>query len=92
MPEDFNDITTDATPSPQADNLAKEALREKNQNENPATFTLPGNPKLCGGVTILVRGWGKFDGKYIIESSKHSVTNGEGYITTITCRRVLEGY
>ena len=86
--DDFSDITS----SPQADQQAEDALREKNKNENPASFTLLGNPKLCGGVTIMIRGFKKFDGKYIIESSKHSITAGDGYLTTISCRRVLEGY
>ena len=40
---------------------------------------------------MLLDGWGAFDGKYIIKQSKHSVSSA-GYTTTVTLRRVLEGY
>lgn len=82
--QDFSDITSSA----QADKLAQESLRDKNKSENQVTFTLLGCPKLCAGVTVMVRGWGKFDGKYFVASSKHDVS--PDYITTITCHMILE--
>ena len=56
-----------------------------------ATFTFPGNPALVAGVTVELKGWGAFDGKYIITQAVHTVS-GSGYTTQIKLRRVLEGY
>jgi hypothetical protein len=43
---------------------------------------------MAAGVTIEVKGWKKFDGKYIVESATHSVDGG-GYTTRIEIRKVL---
>ena len=70
---------------------ARAALREQNKNENTAEFVLLGDIRANGGVTFNVKGFGRFDGKYIIDTAKHS-TNNDGYITTINCHKVLRGY
>ena len=75
----------------EAEALAKKMLRLKNKFERKCEFTFPGNPDLVAGVTAELKGWGMFDGKYIIATSVHSVDGG-GYTTKITLRRVLEGY
>ncbi|WP_028551759.1 phage late control D family protein [Paenibacillus sp. UNC451MF] len=75
----------------EAMNLAKKSLREKNKEGSKASFSLMGNPDLINGVTIMVSGWGKYDGKYFVTSTKHSVGSG-AYSTDIEVRRVLEGY
>jgi phage protein D len=67
---------------------AQAALREKNKDENQAQFTLLGDIRVASGVTFNVRGWEKFDGKYIVESSKHTI-NSNGYVVSITSRKVL---
>lgn len=71
--------------------LAKKRLREKNSQEFKASFNLAGDARLVAGVTVLVEGFGAFDGKYIIETASHAVSSS-GYKTNITLRRVLEGY
>lgn len=71
--------------------LAAKCLRLHNKYENTVTFTLPGNPSLVAGVTVMLKGWGLWNGKYIIKQAKHTV-NGNGYTTQITLRKVLEGY
>lgn len=71
--------------------LAKKRLREKNSQEFKASFNLSGDARLVAGVTVIVEGWGAFDGKYIIETASHTVSSS-GYKTNITLRRVLEGY
>lgn len=70
--------------------LAEKRLREKNSQEFTASFTVAGDTTLVAGVTVMVEGWGAFDGKYIVESATHTVKGG--YKTSLSLRRVLEGY
>lgn len=72
----------------EAQRLAKNRLREKNKEAGKGSLTLSGDIRLAAGITINVAGWGKYDGKYIIESAEHAVGSG-GYTTTINIRRVL---
>ena len=71
--------------------LAEKHLRLHNKYTKSATFTMPGNPALVAGVTVMLEGWGGWDGKYIITQAKHTVSDS-GYTTQIKLRRVLEGY
>jgi len=75
----------------EARNLAMRRLRQKNKEEYSAEFTLAGDVSLVAGVNVDVAGWGMFDGKYIIQSTTHSVT-ASGYTLQIKLRRVLEDY
>jgi phage protein D len=68
--------------------LAKQSLRERNKNYGKGSLSLPGDVRMAAGVTIEVKGWKKFDGKYIVESATHSVDGG-GYTTRIEIRKVL---
>ena len=71
--------------------LAEKHLRLHNKYTKSATFTMPGNPALVAGITVMLEGWGGWDGKYIITQAKHTVSDS-GYTTQIKLRRVLEGY
>lgn len=71
--------------------LAEKLLRMHNKYAKTATFTLPGNPNLAAGVTVMLEDWGAFAGKYIISQAKHTV-GGSGYTTQVKLRKVLEGY
>ncbi len=73
----------------EAERLARSRLRQKNKEETKFSLTMPGNINLVAGVTVLIQGWGKFDGKYFVEKATHS---GPGYTTKVELRRVLEGY
>lgn len=64
-------------------------LRNVNKDEVKATFSLVGNPQVAAGLTVLVEGFGSFDGKYFIDEACHSL--GDGYKTDATLRKVL-GY
>lgn len=79
------------TSNAEAEALAKKMLRLKNKFERKCDFTFPGNPDLVAGVTAELKGWGMFNGKYIISKAVHSL-DSSGYTTKITLRRVLEGY
>lgn len=67
---------------------AKQRLREQNKNYGKGSLSLPGDPRLATGVTIMIKGWHQFDGKYIVESATHAV-GGSGYATSINIRKVL---
>lgn len=68
--------------------LARKSLREKNKEAGKGSLTLMGDIRMATGLTIIVKGWKRFDGKYIIESCSHSVGSG-GYTTPIGIRKVL---
>lgn len=75
----------------EAEALAKKMLRFKNKFEVQCSFTYPGDPGMVTGVTVELKRWGLFDGKYIIKQAVHSLSSS-GYTTKITLRNVLEGY
>lgn len=70
--------------------LAKKKLREKNKDAVKIGLTIPGNLEAVAGVTTLIEGFGKLDGKYIITKAGHSISNG--YTTSLDLRRCLDGY
>lgn len=74
----------------EARKLAMKRLRQKNKDRFAASFKMIGNTSLVAGVTVNIEGWGCFDGKYIIEQSTHTVSNG--YTTQIRLHKVLEEY
>jgi len=67
--------------------LARKRLREKNCKENMASLTLVGDVRLVGGVTVMVKGWGKFDGKYYVTRAQHSIS---GYTVAIDMHKTME--
>lgn len=74
----------------EARQLAMKRLRSKNKREYTADFTLVGDLDLVAGVTLEVKKYGMFDGKYIVEQAVHKLT--EGYTVAVKLRRVLEEY
>lgn len=68
--------------------MAEKSLREKNKEAGKASISLAGDIRLASGVTITVKGWGRFDGKYLVESANHNIGSG-GYTTDIEIRKVL---
>ncbi len=75
----------------EAERLAKKRLRQKNKEEIRFSLTMVGDVALVAGVTVMLQGWGKFDGKYFIDEAVHE-GGGNGYTTKVELRRVLEGY
>jgi phage protein D len=69
-------------------NAARKSLREKNKEAGKATLSLMGHVGLAAGMTITIKGFGRFDGKYIIVSATHAV-GGSGYTTNLEIRKVL---
>jgi len=75
----------------EAERLAKKSLREKNKEETTFNVKLSGDVRFVSGVTVNLKGWGRFDGKYFITEAKHE-GGSAGYTTELELRRVLEGY
>lgn len=73
----------------QAEKLARKKLRKQNRGETKMAFSLMGDIRLLAARTVMVEGYGKFDGKYFIEEAEHA---GAGYKVKINLRRVLEDY
>ncbi|MFD0710641.1 phage late control D family protein [Paenibacillus sp. GCM10027626] len=69
---------------------ARNALRNKNKEAQRGSITLMGDYRLAQGVTVNVAGFGGFDGKYYVESAKHTAGGGNA-TTQIELRKVL-GY
>lgn len=84
------EINERVTSAAEAKELAQKRLRQKNKGEFKASFTLVGNVALVAGVTVAVKGYELYDGKYIIEAAAHNPTGG--YTVALTLRKVLEGY
>lgn len=74
----------------EAERLAKKRLRQKNKEEIRFSLSMVGNITLVCGVTVMLQGWGAFDGKYFVEQATHE--GGSGYTTKLELYRVLEGY
>lgn len=72
----------------EARRIAKNKLREKNKEVGKATIVLDGSTRYATGVTFNIKGWGKADGKYIIESCNHDSAGG-AYTVTLNIRKVV---
>jgi len=74
----------------EAERLAKSAVREKNKNEFTFSCSIPGNLSLVSSQTVIIEGFGKFDGKYYIDQASRKL--GLGLVTSLNMHRVLGGY
>lgn len=73
----------------EAESKALAALAQKNRGEYRIHATLPGNPKICAGVTIYIVDIGRFEGKYFVDNATHSKTRSGGYVTEFTAHMCL---
>lgn len=75
----------------EAERLAKAQLRKLNARHVTGSMTVIGDVSLVAGVVITCKGFGSFDGRFIIEQASHSVSTS-GYTTGLTLRRVNNNY
>lgn len=66
----------------EAQEIAAQELRLKNDFGETATFTLPGNPGIFAGQNITLKGFGYWDGKHPIKYVKHKLSSS-GYTTEV---------
>ena len=74
----------------EAERLAKKKLREANKEEVTGHFATLGNTNFAAGITLLLKNFGRFDGKYLVTKVDHSITTS--YTTSVEIRRCLDGY
>lgn len=80
-----------ATSVAEAERLAKAQLRKLNARRVTGSISCVGDIDLLAGVVIECKGFGSFDGKFIVSQATHSVS-GSGYITSLSLRRVNAVY
>lgn len=71
----------------QAKAKAQAAIDQASGEGTSGNMTFYGDAKLCSGVNIELKGFGRFDGTYQVFSSRHSVTRSSGFVTEIDIRR-----
>lgn len=76
----------------EAERLAKSRLRAANKRETTGSVTIQGNPDLWAGGTIMLAGFGAFNGKYSIDKIANGVTSNGGFTQTLDLSLVLEDY
>jgi phage protein D len=74
-----------------AKRLAKATLRGLNMRRVTGNMSVVGDISLVAGVVVECRGFGSFDGNFIIEQATHTVNTG-GYVTNVALRRVNNAY
>lgn len=80
-------VTKKARNIAEAKRWAQMEARNKNKTAKTGKITLLGDENLIQGVTVKVKKFGAFDGKYFIESTSHNVTGG--YTVDVNLREVL---
>ena len=66
----------------EAQQIAAQELKLKNEFGECASFTLPGNPGLMAGQNVTLEGFGYWNGKHPIKCVKHKLSSS-GYTTEI---------
>lgn len=85
---DTLEIRTKAENKEQAELKAKVALYRSRSNQVEGTLTVPGNPFLVAGNNFELTDMGQLSGKYQIIESRHSISKGGGYVTSLNIKRV----
>lgn len=75
----------------EAKRIAKATLRKLNLRKVTGNLSVVGDTFLIASRVIALKGFGAFDGNFIIERASHSVSSS-GYTTSITVRRVNSNY
>lgn len=88
--KDARKINIRAENAEQAQLKADAALERANEDQTTCTLDMMGETDLVAGVNVQLEGWGAMDGKYQIKQSRHTVQRGQGYTTSIECRRVRQ--
>lgn len=74
----------------EAKKLARQKLDGENKKIQRARFSVFALRPIAAKQVIAVKGWGGFDGKYLIMSVAHHVSNS-GYTVDLECTRVNKG-
>jgi phage protein D len=66
---------------------ARSKLHRANREQATGEVTLFGAPQYVAGITLELVGLGRLGGPYFIDSAKHTVTRGAGWVTTLNLKR-----
>lgn len=75
----------------EAKRKATAMLRKLNRRGVTGDLTVVGDVDLVAGAVVAVKGFGIFDGNFIIGNAKHDY-GSNGYVTSVQLRRVQKGY
>ena len=75
----------------EAKRLAEAKLRELNGKVMTGSLSMVGSCALCAGVVVECKGFGSFDGNFVVTEARHSV-GSQGYTTDLRLRRVNSEY
>ena len=75
----------------EARRLAKATLRKLNRRHVTGSISVVGDVSLVAGVVVECKGFGKFDGRFFIESVSHSMSSS-GYVSNLSLVRVNTNY
>lgn len=75
----------------EAERLSKKKLRDANKDKTTGSFGTIGNMNLRAGNTVEMRGFGKFDGRYLMTKVSHTIS-GANFKTKVEVRKCLDGY
>jgi hypothetical protein len=67
---------------------AEAALHGNNRYEVTAQLTVYGDPRLLAGLTVTVSGFGRYDGPYQLDGTRHALVRSGGYTTSLEAHRV----
>lgn len=76
----------------EAERLAKKELRQKNRDQNTANFVIPWRPDAPAGCMVEIKGYGAFDGLYMIDKAQHNIRESGGSRISLDIHKKLEGY
>lgn len=72
----------------EAQRVAKAKFREVNKAETTFNCELPGDTRYVSGATVMLSGFGMFDGKYYIDKATHKI--GGGYTVALETHKVVQ--
>ena len=67
---------------------AIEALKRANRARGTASLTLAGETILGAGITVLLTGWKRLDGKYLLEKVVHRLSRNQGYRCSVEAYKI----
>lgn len=75
----------------QAQTKAKAALRENIRQAITVSITMRGNIRYMAAENVNLKGWGKLDGKYFIDTATHEKSGGK-YTTTLDMHKCVTDF
>lgn len=81
--------TARATDKATAQIKAESKLKKANLEQVTGTVTVPGDPELVAGLMIGIEALGRLDGKYLVQSARHSIDRAGGYTTELEIAREM---